>query len=167
MLSSNFDYKDNLFQNISFPFSSSNMDYNLEKYLENNKYEFPLSESLMEEPEIENDIFNKTLLFNTPSTLLSSNFEEESNSISLDENNKQNFEIKTENKTYDKFEEFNSSKTNIDKDLVNMENKTSLNEAPKEKNRLIFDVLANNELSQFTKKVKLIIILIQDLIYLN
>ena len=83
MLSSNFDYKENLFNNILFPFPSSN--------IENIKYEFPLNESLMEEPEIENDIFNKTLLFNSPSTLLSYNFEEHSNSISLDENNEQNF----------------------------------------------------------------------------
>ena len=91
MLSSNFDYKENLFHNISFLFPSSNIDYNLKKHLENIKCEFPLNESLMEEPEIENDIFNKTLLFNSPSTLLSYNFEEHSNSISLDENNEQNF----------------------------------------------------------------------------
>ena len=103
-----------------------------------------------------NDIFNKTLLFDDyyASIFLYSNFEEESNSISLDENNEQNFEIKTENKTFEKIEEFNSSKTNINKDPINMENKISLNETPKEKKRLIFDVLTNNEFLLFTKKSK-------------
>ena len=82
-----------------------------------------------------NDIFNKTLLLDDyfPSMLLSSIFEERSNSINLDENKEQNFEIKTESKTYEKFEENNLSKTNINKDSVNMGNKTSLNEASKEK----------------------------------
>ena len=88
------------------------------------------------------------------SIFLYSNFEEESNSISLDENNEQNFEIKIENKTFEKIEEFNSSKTNINKDQINMENKSSLNEAAKDKNRLIFDVLTNNEFLLFTKKSK-------------
>ena len=35
-----------------------------------------------------------------------------------------------------------------------MENKTSLNEAAKDKNRLIFDVLTNKEILLFTKKSK-------------
>ena len=140
--------------NHSFPLFSSAADYNIKKQLHNIKYQYPENESQTEEPKMVNDIFNKTLLFNSPSTLLSSNFEEESYSISLDENNEQNFEIKTENKTFEKIEEFNSSKTNINKDPINMENKISLNETPKEKKRLIFDVLTNNEFLLFTKKSK-------------
>ena len=82
-----------------------------------------------------NDIFNKTLLFDDyyVNIFLSSNFEEYSNSNNLNEEKDQNFEIKIENKTYEKFEEFNSSKTNINKEPINMENKISLNEASKEK----------------------------------
>ena len=135
--------------NHSFPLFSSAADYNI-------KYQFPENESQTEEPKMVNDIFNKTLLFDDyyASIFLYSNFEEESNSISLDENNEQNFEIKTENKTFEKIEEFNSSKTNINKDPINMENKISLNGAPKEKKRLIFDVLTNNEFLLFTKKSK-------------
>ena len=103
-----------------------------------------------------NDIFNKTLLFDDYylNIFLSSNFEEYSNSNNLNEEKDQNFEIKIENKTYEKFEEFNSSKTNINKEPINMENKISLNEASKEKKRLIFDVLTNNQFLPFTKKSK-------------
>ena len=103
-----------------------------------------------------NDIFNKTLLFDDyyVNIFLSSNFEEYSNSNNLNEEKDQNFEIKIENKTYEKFEEFNSSKTNINKEPINMENKISLNETPKEKKRLIFDVLTVNEFLPFTKKSK-------------
>ncbi len=156
MLSSNFDFKESMLPNHSFPLFSSAADYNIKKQLHNIKYQFPENESQTEEPKMVNDIFNKTLLFDDyyASIFLYSNFEEESNSISLDENNEQNFEIKTENKTFEKIEEFNSSKTNINKDPINMENKISLNETPKEKKRLIFDVLTNNEFLLFTKKSK-------------
>ena len=156
MLSPNFDFKEKIFQNRSFPFFSSAADYNIKKQLQKIKYQYPENESPTEEPKMVKDIFNKTLLLDDyfPSIFLSYIFEERSNSINLDENKEQNFEIKTENKTYDKSEEFNSLKTNINKDLVNMENKTSLNEAAKEKNRLIFDVVTNNEFLLFTKKCK-------------
>ena len=156
MLSSNFDFKESIIQNRTFPFFSSAADYNIKNQLQNINYQYPEIESPTEEPKMVNDIFNKTLLLDDffPNMFLSSIFEESSNSIISDENKEQNFEIKTENKIYEKFEENNSSKTNINKAPVNMENKTSLNEAPKEKNRLIFDVLANNELSLFTKKSK-------------
>ena len=85
--------------NHSFPLFSSAADYNIKKQLHNIKYQFPENESQTEEPKMVNDIFNKTLLFDDyyASIFLYSNFEEESNSISLDENNEQNFEIKTEN----------------------------------------------------------------------
>ena len=135
MLSPNFVFKEKIFQNRSFPFFSSAADYNIKKQLQKIKYQYPENESPTEEPKMVKDIFNKTLLLNDyfPSIFLSYIFEERSNSINLDENKEQNFEIKTESKTYEKFEENNLSKTNINKDSVNMGNKTSLNEASKEK----------------------------------
>ena len=156
MLSPNFDFKEKIFQNRSFPFFSSAADYNIKKQLQNIKYQYPENESPTEEPKMVKDIFNKTLLLDDyfPSIFLSYIFEERSNSISSDENKEQNLELKTESKTYEKFEENNSSKTNINKDSFNMENKNSLNEAAKEKNRLIFDVVTNNEFLLFTKKCK-------------
>ena len=148
MLSSNFDFKE------SFQFFSSAVDYNMKRRLQKIQYQFPVNESITEEPKIENELFNKALLFDDdyPSTFLTSISKERANSISTDENKDQHFEIKKENKIYEKFEKFNSS--NINKDSVNAKTETSLNEIPKEKKRRIFDIIKSKELSLFTKRSK-------------
>ncbi len=153
MLSSNFDFQDTIFQNISFPFFTSNADYNIRNHLQNIKYEFPLNESLLEEPEIENDIFKSNSLFDDDysSTFLSSIFEEKSNSITLDEYKEKIIEVKKEIKAKEKFDEINSSNSIISTDSFNTKDKTSLNEAQKEKKRLIFGVVYNKKISLFSK----------------
>ena len=94
MLSSNFDFKE------SFQFFSSAVDYNMKRRLQKIQYQFPVNESITEEPKIENELFNKALLFDDdyPSTFLTSISKERANSISTDENKDQHFEIKKENK---------------------------------------------------------------------